>query len=236
MIQEFRQRNAKSSRLSPPPECYFYDVESSQLLIQAQRLQALAQAGLAYATNPYDIERYEEIRAISVKLLQELTEEPIEKIIRVFASEDGYQTPKIDIRAVLFREGLEVLLIREKVDNGRWTLPGGWADVGYTLFEVAAKEAYEETGLIVKPVRLLALFDKRKHPHPPQPWYVYKAFIQCEVQGSSLIQNTSETMGARWFRYDELPYVELSTDRTTASQLESILRLASDPRSPTLCD
>ena len=80
--------------MSLPPEWYFYDMESSQLLIQAQRLQALAQAGLAYATNPYDIERYEEIRAISVKLLQELTEEPIEKIIRVFASENGYQTPR----------------------------------------------------------------------------------------------------------------------------------------------
>jgi len=217
-------------------EWYSYEVESSQLLIQAQRLQALAQAGLAYATSPYDLERYGEIRAISVKLLQELTEEPFEKIIRVFASEDGYQTPKVDIRAVLFREGPEILLIREKVDNGKWTLPGGWADVGYTPFEVAAKEAYEETGLIVKPMRLLALFDKRKHAHPPQPWYVYKAFIECEIQGGSLVQDTPETKGARWFRYDELPNIELSTDRTTASQLETIFRFASDPSSPTLCD
>jgi ADP-ribose pyrophosphatase YjhB (NUDIX family) len=211
-------------------------VESNQLLIQAQRLQALAQAGLAYANNPYDLERYSEIRAISVMLLQELTEEPFEKIIRVFASEDGYQTPKIDVRAVLFREGPEILLIREKIDQGKWTLPGGWADVGYTPFEVAAKEAYEETGLVVRPVRLLALFDKRRHPHPPQPWYAYKAFIQCEVQGGSLIQDTPETIGARWFRHEELPYSELSTDRTTASQLDTIFRFASDPSSPTLCD
>ncbi|HZQ53587.1 MAG TPA: NUDIX hydrolase [Bryobacteraceae bacterium] len=217
-------------------ESYSYEVESNQLLIQAQRLQALAQAGLAYAKNPYDLERYEEIRAISVKLLQELTEEPLEKIIRVFASENGYQTPKVDVRAVLFREGPEILLVREKIDNGRWTLPGGWAEIGHTPFEVAVKEAYEETGLIVQPVRLLALFDKRKHPHPPQPWYVYKAFIQCEVQGGSPIQDTPETTGARWFGEDELPFVELSTDRTTTSQLETMFRLASDPRSSTLCD
>jgi ADP-ribose pyrophosphatase YjhB (NUDIX family) len=183
-------------------ESYSYEVESNQLLMQAQRLQALAQAGVAYATNPYDLERYEEIRAISVKLLQELTEESLEKIIRVFASENGYQTPKVDVRAVLFREGPEILLVREKIDNGRWTLPGGWAEIGHTPFEVAAKEAYEETGLIVQPIRLLALFDKRKHPNPPQPWYVYKAFIQCEVQGGSLIQDTPETAGARWFRED----------------------------------
>jgi ADP-ribose pyrophosphatase YjhB (NUDIX family) len=211
-------------------------VKSNRLLTHAQRLQALAQAGLAYTTNPYDRERYEEIRTISVKLLEELTDEPLEKIIRVFASEDGYQTPKIDIRAVIVREGPEIVLVKEKLDSGRWTLPGGWADIGYTPYEIAAKEAYEETGLIVEPTRLLALFDKRKHPHPPQPWYVYKAFIQCEVQGGSLMQDTQETTGARWFRVDELPSVELSTDRTTASQLETIFKLVSDPHSPTLCD
>lgn len=209
---------------------------SSQLLIQAQRLQALAQAGLAYGTNLYDIERYEEIRLISAKLLQELTEEPLEKIVRVFASEDGYQTPKVDIRAVLLQEGPEIFLVKEKIDGGKWTLPGGWADIGYTPFEVAAKEAREETGLMVNPVRLLALFDKRKHGHPPQPWYVYKAFIQCEVQGGSLIQDTQETAGARWFREIEFPSIELSSDRTTPSQLETIFKLACDPRSAALCD
>ena len=104
------------------------------------------------------------------------------------------------------------------------------------LFEVAAKEVYEETGLIARPVRLLALFDKWKHPHPPQPWYVYKAFIQCEATGGSLRLDTPETADARWFRYDELPYQNLSTDRTTPCQLETVLRLASDLLSATVCD
>ncbi len=213
--------------------CY---MEPSQLLLHAQRLQALAQAGLAYTTNSYDRERYEEIRAISVMLLQELTDEPLEKIVRVFASEDGYQTPKVDIRAVVLREGPEVLLVQEKLDSDKWTLPGGWADVGFTPFEVAAKETHEETGLLVKPVRLLALFDKRKHPHPPQPWYVYKAFVQCQVVGGALIQETQETVGARWFQKHELASIQMSTDRVTASQLDTILKLASDPKSFTLCD
>jgi ADP-ribose pyrophosphatase YjhB (NUDIX family) len=211
-------------------------MESLQLLTQAQRLQALAQSGLAYANNAYDRERYEEIRAISVRLLEELTEEPFEKIVRAFASEDGYQTPKIDIRAVLFRGGQEILLVKEKVDGGRWTLPGGWADVGYTPFEVAAKETQEETGLLVEPVRLLALFDKRKHPHPPQPWYVYKAFIQCDIRGGTLSQDTAETGGARWFRQGELDNIDLSVDRTTRSQLDTLFQFAADSGLPTLCD
>jgi ADP-ribose pyrophosphatase YjhB (NUDIX family) len=211
-------------------------MDANELLKRAQRLQALAQAGLAYTSNVYDRERYEEIRAISVRLLAELTDEPMEKIVRVFASEEGYQTPKVDVRAVIVRERREMLLVREKIDRGRWTLPGGWADVGYTPFEVAAKEACEETGLKVRPVRLLALFDKKRHGHPPQPWYVYKAFVQCEPEGGGLIQDTPETMGARWFRGEELPSLELSIDRTTAAQLETVLRLASDPGSAVLCD
>lgn len=211
-------------------------MESTRLLEQAQRLQALAQAGLAYSINPYDLERYREIRSISVQLMEELTDEPIEKIVRVFASEEGYQTPKVDIRAVLFRPGPEILLVQEKIDEGRWTLPGGWADVGCTPFEVAAKEALEETGLIVRPLLLLALLDKRKHPHPPQPWYVYKAFIQCEVTGGSLAGDTPETAGARWFRQGEVTSIELSTDRTTTTQLDAIFPFASDPHRPALCD
>lgn len=204
--------------------------------MHAQRLQALAQAGLAFTSNAYDRERYEEVRAISVSLLQELTEEKLEKIIRVFANEEGYPTPKVDIRAVVVRDDREILLVSEKGDQSRWTLPGGWADIGYTPFEVAAKEVREETGLIVRPMRLLALFDKKLHPHPPQPWYVYKAFVQCEVESGSLLQETTETKGARWFTTDELTSLNLSYDRVTLSQLETIYKLASDPSSTTLCD
>ena len=211
-------------------------MDPHQLLAHAQRLQALAQTGLTYASDPYDRERYEEARAISVRLIAALTDEPMEKIIRFFASETGYPTPKVDVRAVVLRRPGDVLLVRESLDGGRWTLPGGWADVGYTPFETAVKEVREETGLLVAPVRLLALFDKRKHDHPPQPWYVYKAFIHCEVTGGELLQSTLETRGARWFDESALSFLDLSTDRTTASQLRTVVRLASNPSAPTLCD
>jgi ADP-ribose pyrophosphatase YjhB (NUDIX family) len=210
-------------------------MKSSRLLGHAQQLQAVAQAGLTYATDPYDRERYETIRAISVQMLTELTDEPVDKIIRAFASEDGYPTPKVDVRAVVIRNA-EVLLVRESLDGGKWTLPGGWADIGFTPFEIAAKEVLEETGLIVRPIRLLALFDKRKHDHPPQPWYVYKAFILCEMTGGSLLQKTLETGGAGWFRQEELAGLDLSVDRTTALQLETVVGIALNPHAPALCD
>jgi ADP-ribose pyrophosphatase YjhB (NUDIX family) len=207
-----------------------------ELLMHTQRLQALAQAGLAYCQDPFDRERYQELRLISVKLLQALTDEPFEKILRVFTSEGGYQTPKVDIRAVIVRTGPEILLVREKADLGRWSLPGGWADVGYSPFEVAAKEALEETGMIVRLKRLLAVLDKKKHPHPPEPWYTYKLFIECDVAGGSLIQDTQETMGASWFGRDLFGDIELSTNRTTVSQLQTMFTLVADPDAKVLCD
>jgi hypothetical protein len=140
-------------------------MEPTQLLSYAQRLQAIAQAGIAYSTTPYDLERYEEIRLLSVKLLQELTEEPLEKIVRIFASETGYQTPKVDVRAVLFRGGNEVLLVQEKIDQSRWTLPGGWADVGYTPYEVA--EGGTRRNRLAGQARASVSFTRQEKALPP---------------------------------------------------------------------
>jgi ADP-ribose pyrophosphatase YjhB (NUDIX family) len=209
----------------------------SSLLAFAQRLNALAQTGLTYTESAYDRERYEEIRAIGVRLLHELTEEPIEKIAPLFASGLGeYPTPKVDVRAVIFQGTDHLLMVQEKADALRWTLPGGWADVGYSPKEVAVKEVREETGLEVQAVRLLALFDKRLHAHPPQPWYVYKLFIQCEVVGGTLRPDNHEVGQVRWVPAAELVTLSLSTDRVTAPQLQTMLTFATNPDAPALCD
>ena len=209
---------------------------SATLLTLTQRLQALAQAGLAYAENSYDTERYAEIRAISAQIMSELSDEPLEKITTLFASETGYQTPKVDVRAVIFRGQDEIVMVQEKTDGNRWTLPGGWADIGLTPFEVAVKEAHEESGLEVQASRLLALLDKRKHTHPLQYAYVYKCFVRCELSGGNLLAETSETLGARWVRQEELATLPLSTDRVTAAQLDMLFAFARQPDLPTICD
>ncbi|MBO9638795.1 NUDIX hydrolase [Siphonobacter aquaeclarae] len=209
----------------------------NRILEAAKRLNALAQAGLTYSTNAYDLERFEEIRAISVEMLNELTDEPIEKIAPLFAAGEGeYPTPKVDIRAVVFRGDDELLMVQEKIDGLKWTLPGGWADVGYTPSEVAVKETEEETGLHVKPGRLLAVFDKRVHPHPPQPWYVYKFFIRCEVTGGEIRTGIHDIGEVRWVKREELSHIPLSTDRVTASQLEMLFTFVTNPEAPALCD
>ena len=150
--------------------------------------------------------------------MSNLTDEPIEKIGNLFTQErDGYQTPKVDIRAVVFNELGEILMVKEKVD-GRWSLPGGWADVGYSPAEVAVKEVREETGLEVKTVRLLAAMDKKNHPHPPEDWYVYKIFILCEKIGGKILSDTTETSDIQYFSLVNLP--PLSKPRNVYSQIK----------------
>jgi ADP-ribose pyrophosphatase YjhB (NUDIX family) len=210
---------------------------SQELLSAVQRIHALSQTGLAYPQSDYDRERYEEIRNITLQILAEMSSVSIEHIIKLLPVESGYVTPKVDIRAVVFRGGNEILMAREKADNDRWAIPGGWADVGYSPFEVAEKEVMEETGLYVKATRLLAVFDKNKHGHPYEPWYVYKFFILCELTGGGeLAEQTIETSGAAWIRFESAASLPLSTYRVTPEQLETIFGFAVEPDLPVLCD
>lgn len=203
------------------------EMKNTDWLALAQRIQSIAQAGIFYTQNPYDKDRYEELSSLSVEILHKLTDEPIEKIAPLFTAErDGYQTPKVDIRAVVFNEEGKLLFVREKVD-GCWSLPGGWADVGYSPAEVAVKEVREESGIDVKAVRLLGVFDKKFHNHPPEPWYVYKLFLLCEQTGGQLADTTLETSEVAYFGRNELP--PLSLVRNTESQVMTMFSYLDNP-------
>ncbi|RCX21423.1 ADP-ribose pyrophosphatase YjhB (NUDIX family) [Fontibacillus phaseoli] len=185
----------------------------------AKQIQSISQAGLAYSKDIYDIERFEMLRDLSVEIMSQYTGVEGEQVRALFASETGYATPKVDVRGVVF-EGDKLLLVRERLD-GAWALPGGWADVGLSPKEVAAKEVKEEAGLEVRPVRLLGVLDKKFHDHPPAAWHVYKMFILCEVTGGQL-QAGMETLQARYFGEDELP--PLSTERNTLKQIQLLFK------------
>lgn len=190
----------------------------------AQELQSIAQAGLTYSENKYDLERYEQIIQLSKGILLDYSDIPMEKLQSIFSLETGYLTPKVDIRGVIFR-GDCILLVRETTD-GKWALPGGWGDVGLTPSEVVEKEVQEESGLQVKAEKLLAVFDKKCHPHPPEIYYVYKLFFLCNETGGEL-KTGLETSDLGFFERNKLP--DLSTNRITNSQIENMFYLKDNP-------
>lgn len=198
---------------------------TQEILEMAKRIQAISQIGLTYNTNGFDVERYSELESISHRMMNLLTDQPVEKIKDFYLGTKEYPTPKTDVRAIIFNDKDQLLMVREKID-GKWTPPGGWSDIGHTPKEVAVKEAHEETGLIVEPKRLLAVLDKKMHDHPPQLEYVYKLFIECEVKGGELTQ-AHDMHEVDWFSRDQIP--PLSADRITASQIELMFEYHYNP-------
>jgi ADP-ribose pyrophosphatase YjhB (NUDIX family) len=193
-------------------------------LDMAKRMQALAQSGLEYSDNKYDRDRYQQMRQLSLEIMQDFTGLKMDKLVRVFASEQGYQTPKVDVRGVVFR-GDQILMVRETID-GNWSLPGGWADVGLTPSEVAIKEVWEESGLVVVPERLLAILDKKRHNHPPDMFHIYKIFIMCRETGGEL-KGGMETSETGFFGPDKFP--PLSVPRITAEQISLMYEYKNNP-------
>lgn len=211
----------------PAPQTALIMPAEPQLWILARKLQALAQTGLTYTEGHYDRERYETIAGIAAELMAMQCDTPPETFRRLFAQQEGYATPKVDVRAAMFRDG-KVLLVQESSD-GLWTMPGGWADVNDSPTEAVEREAIEESGFTVKAVKLAAVYDRAKHPHePPFPFHIYKLFFLCDILGGSP-KTSAETVAVDFFAPDALP--PLSTTRILRDQ---VLRLFEHARNPSL--
>jgi ADP-ribose pyrophosphatase YjhB (NUDIX family) len=195
----------------------------------ARNLQALAQAGLTYTENPFDRERYVKIRQIAAEIMATYTEADLARIDKLFKEEQGYQTPKVDVRGVVFKDD-QILLVQELSDQGRWTLPGGWADVNESPGEAVVRETYEESGYRTRAVKLLALYDRSRHAHPPMALYAYKLFFLCELIGGAPMASI-ETDGAAFFPERAIP--ELSVARVTRAQIARFFEHHRHPDWPT---
>src|SRR5262245_26941992 len=182
-------------------------------LKRVRRLQTIAQAGISYSSDKYDVEGFKEILEIAAEIAAEQSNTSKQMFLTMFEEEVGYVTPKVDVRGAVFDDD-KVLLVREKSDADKWTLPGGWADTGFSPSENILKEAFEETGLRVQATKLAAVCDRSRHAITPHQFYIYKLFFICEVLGGDL-RPSLETSEARWFSEDKLPDErEMSDGRT----------------------
>lgn len=189
----------------------------------AIEIQSLAQSGLAYTDNVYDVERYERLREISAEMLAEKTDLRIEKVTDLFCNETGYQTPKIDTRAAIFKDN-KILLVHE--NNNTWSLPGGWCDVLESVKSNTIKEVKEETGLDVETIKVIAIQDRNKHNKPIYAYGVCKVFILCDVIGGEFKKNI-ETTEIKYFSLDEIPN-NIAEEKTNKEQIEMCFKAYND--------
>jgi ADP-ribose pyrophosphatase YjhB (NUDIX family) len=197
----------------------------------ARELQAIAQTGLTFCRDPHDHERYEAIRQLAARMFAARTDAPLERIEALFAGETGYATPKVDVRAAVFDDNDCVLMVRETSDGGRWTLPGGWADVNRTAAQNVVKEALEESGFDVEPLKLAAVWDRTKQGHTPHVFSCCKFFFVCALIGGRAA-TSHETSEVGWFHEANIP-AELSLERVLSQQIRRTFAHRRDPSLPT---
>lgn len=203
--------------------------EVDQFTKWATNLQSIAQAGLHYGKDVFDRERYEQVRKIAGEMMQAKTGLSKEQIKTLFLGDEGYQTPKIETRAAIFKDA-KILLVRERMAQ-EWSLPGGWNDYDQTTAQNCVKEAREESGRIVKPVKLIAVQDRNHHNKPILATNVTKIFYLCKEISGEFVSN-DETDACDYFALDNLP--KLSLDRNTKEQIEMCFKASKDPNWQTL--
>lgn len=202
-------------------------------LDRIKRLMSLAETGIVYAANDFELERCQEQRELCMELIAEMAEKPLEEIKDFYMPPMQYPTPKVDVRGFVLNDKGQLLMARESMD-GRWSIPGGWTDIGFSPKEVVEKEVFEETGLTVNATRLMAVWDKKCHGHPPAAYHIYKMVFLCEAESFGPLKKAFDILDVGFFDLDNLP--ELSVDRILASQIEILHQYVKENRTDTLFD
>ncbi len=197
----------------------------------AREIQALAQTGLTFAHSEYDVERNRRLAEIAAEIVEQHCDFPKEQLTADMIAQPGYATPKIDVRSAVIREG-KILLVKERMD-GLWCMPGGWADVGESPAEAAAREVLEESGFVVRPSRVVAVCDANRSGRPLHLYHAFKIIFLCELLGGAAAESF-ETEGADFFDFDALP--ALSENRTNRRHLEMVREHLKNPHTPTFFD
>jgi len=195
----------------------------------AKRLQAIAQNGLTYAENPFDVERYQAVRRLAAEIMAEASTMTVDAVLDMLSEDRGYATPKVDVRGVVFRDR-KILLVKDRLGDC-WTLPGGWADVGQTARENVEREVEEESGFRTRAVKLLAVHDRRRHlKMRPMSLDIYKLFFLCELLGGEP-RTSHEVEEVRFCARDEIDTMNIG--KVTGAQIHRMFEHAEHPDWPT---
>ncbi len=207
------------------------DIELPRWLAWAREIQALSQTGLTYSLNEYEVQRYRRLSEIAAEIVREHTRLEPQPVLDGFLSQLGYATPKVDVRGAVVRDNT-ILLVQERND-GRWAMPGGWAEVGERPSEMVVREVWEESGFRVVPRKVIGVFDANRDGRPLEFYHAYKVVFLCDIIGGQACPS-HETLAVEFFPFDDLP--PLSSNRTHDRHLAEVLAHLRDPNRPTAFD
>lgn len=197
----------------------------------SREIQSMSQTGLAYSRSEYETMRYRRLLEIAAEIVESQTGIATESLVDGFSAQPGYATVKVDVRGAVVKDSM-ILLVQERIDN-HWSMPGGWADIGEHPSEMVSREVLEESGLIVKPVKIIGLYDSDRAPEHLGFYHTYKIIFLCEILGGEP-KPGDETIDVGFFSFHDLP--PLSGYRTTERHLMDILAHLENPAKPSTFD
>lgn len=200
-------------------------------LAWAREIQAIGQTGLTFSRDPFDRERYEALQALAARIMADLGHADPADVHALFAAQEGYATPKVEVRGAVFDAAGRILMVREALDEGHWTLPGGWCDVNLTPAQNVVKEVFEESGFEVRARKLAAVWDRTAQGHGPAPFSAYKQFFLCDIIGGAAATSL-ETTEVAFFAEPDIP-ADLSLGRIRPGQIARMFRHREQPELPT---
>jgi len=206
-------------------------LENSKFLEWAREIQALAQTECHYARDEYQRDRCRRLMEIAAEMISDKTGVEFHAVSKAFTSQVGYATPKIDVRAAVFK-GEKLLLVRERLDGG-WTMPGGWADVGDSPSKAAERETWEEAGFHVKAGKVVGVYDANR-VNPFEIFHAFKIVFLCNILDGEA-RPSRETSEVAFFAEDSIP-AQFSGERTTARHIRDVFAALRDPGIPTVFD
>jgi ADP-ribose pyrophosphatase YjhB (NUDIX family) len=199
---------------------------SPRWLAWAREIYSLSQSGLTYSKNKFDIKSYQRLQEIVAEMIAFQTELGKESALEHFSMQQGYATPKIDVRGAVIREG-KILLVQEVAD-GKWCLPGGWGDIGEGPSAMVAREVWEESGFEVSVDKLIGVYDANRID-PLEFFHAYKLIFLCSITGGEA-KPSLETLSIDFFDVDNLP--ALSEFRTNRAMIAEVFAHAADVKRP----
>ncbi len=197
----------------------------------AREIQALSQTGYHYSENEYQRLRNQRLSEIAAEIISEHTGLAFTPLAQIFQAQIGYATPRVDVRGAVFQDS-QLLLVRERQDGG-WTMPGGWADVGDVPSEAAEREVWEEAGFRVKARKLVGVYDANRLG-PLELFHAFKLVFLCDlIEG--VARTSSETSEVAFFSQNELPGI-LSGARTRPRHILDAFQALKNPDCATVFD
>lgn len=203
---------------------------SPKWLELARELYSISQSGLTYCKNEYDLHSYRRIQEISAEIIADHSLLSRETVMQDFSMQAGYASPKIDVRGAVIKDG-RILLVQEQAD-GRWAMPGGWADIGDVPSAMVAREVKEESGYDVRVIKVIGVYDANRLA-PMEFFHAYKIIFLCELLGGES-KISHETTAVGFFDINDLP--PLSIFRTNIGMLNEVYEHIKNPNRLTAFD